>query len=97
MIHPKALIGMRIPLDLAEKLLAGQGDWNRQKIDDVIASGKTTRVNLEKPVKIIIAYATASARDGQVHFREDIYDRDAKVVKALGGQFKVRAQEGASR
>jgi len=85
------------PFDLAEKLLAGQGDWNRQKIDEVVASGKTTRVNLEKPVRIIIAYGTASMRDGQVYFREDVYDRDAKVLKALDAPFRVRAQDAAGR
>lgn len=81
------------PFDLAEKLLAGQGDWNRQKIDEVVASGKTTRVNLDKPVRIIIAYGTASMRDGQVYFREDIYDRDAKVLKALDAPFRVRVRD----
>lgn len=81
------------PFDLAEKLLAGQEDWDRQKIDGVVASGETTRVNLEKPIRIIIAYGTASMRDGQVYFREDIYDRDAKVLKALHAPFKVRVQD----
>ena len=85
------------PFDLAEKLLEGQGDWDRNKIDEVVASGKTTRVNLEKRVRIIIAYGTALARDGQVQFREDIYNRDAKVLKALDAQFKVRARDLAGR
>lgn len=85
------------PFDFAERLLAGQGDWNRRKIDDVVASGVTTRVDLEKPIRIIIAYGTAVARDGQVQFREDVYNRDNKVLKALDAQFKVRARDIAGR
>ncbi len=81
------------PFDLAEKLLADQDGWNRGKIDAVIASGKTTRVNLKKPIKIIIGYSTALLRNGDVYFREDIYNRDSKLLKALNGPFKVRSQD----
>ena len=84
---------MRNPFDLAEKLLAGQGDWNREKIDRVIASGKTTRVSLDKRMRIIIGYTTAFAEDGKVHFKEDIYNRDPSVLNALNGTFKVRKQD----
>lgn len=81
------------PFDLAEKLLADQDGWNRNKIDAVIASGKTTRVNLKKPIKIVIGYSTALLRNGDVYFREDIYNRDSKLLKALNGPFKVRSQD----
>ncbi len=86
-------IRLRNPFDLAEKLLAGQGDWNREKIDRVIASGKTTRVSLDKRMRIIIGYTTAFAEDGKVHFKEDIYNRDPSVLNALNGTFKVRKQD----
>ena len=76
-------------------MLAGQGDWDRRKIDAVIASGKTARVDIENPVRIIIAYGTALTRNGQVQFREDVYKRDPKVLKALDSRFRVRARDKA--
>jgi len=81
------------PFDLAEKLLAGQAGWDRQKIDGTIASGKTQRVNLERPIRIIIAYRTALVVDGQVNFRKDIYKRDVKVLKQLDAKFQLRAAD----
>jgi len=82
------------PFDFAEKLLAGQGDWDRNKIDATVSSGETKWVSLDKPIRIIITYSTAApARDGKVHFKEDIYKRDAKVLKALDAPFKIRAQD----
>jgi len=82
------------PFDFAEKLLQGhKGNWTREKIDALVASGKTKRVHLDTPMKIIIGYSTAFAADGQVHFKDDIYKRDAKVLKALNGRFTIRKQD----
>jgi len=86
-------VRVRNPFDLAERLLAGQGDWDRKRIDQVVASGATTRVKLEKPLRILIVYGTARAEEGRVHFRPDIYQRDAAVLKALDGAFRVRKQD----
>jgi murein L,D-transpeptidase YcbB/YkuD len=81
------------PFDLAERLLEGQDDWNREKIDQVLASGKTTRVNLDKPMRIIIAYNTVNANRERVEFKPDIYQRDPAVLKGLNGQFRLRKQD----
>jgi murein L,D-transpeptidase YcbB/YkuD len=86
-------IRLRNPFDLAEKLLAGQSNWNRAKIDQIIASGETVRVNLDKPMRIIIGYRTAFAVDDKVHFKRDIYNRDPSVLEALEGKFTVRKQD----
>jgi len=88
-------IRVRNPFDLAERLLADKEGWDRQRIDAVIASGKTTRVNLNKPMRVFVVYNTARvpAEDGQVHFRVDVYDRDASVLKALNGPFRLHKRE----
>ena len=88
-------IRVRNPFDLAERLLADKEGWDRQRIDAVIASGKTTRVNLDKPMRVFVVYNTARvpAEDGQVHFRVDVYDRDASVLKALNGPFRLHKRE----
>ena len=88
-------IRVRNPFDLAERLLADKQGWDRQRIDAVIASGKTTRVNLDKPMRVIVVYNTARvpAGESEVHFRVDVYDRDASVLKALNGPFRLRKRE----
>lgn len=86
-------IRVRNPFDLAEKLLANQGDWDREKIDKAIASGKTTRVNLDKAISIIIGYRTAFAVGDKVHFQQDIYNRDPGILMVLKDDFRLRKQD----
>ena len=86
-------IRVKEPFDLAERLLQDKEGWGRARIDEVVASGKTTRVLLDQPMPIIIAYTTAIARDGQVLFREDIYERDQRVLDALNAEFRIRRQD----
>jgi len=83
------------PFELAELLLADQG-WNRAKIDQVLASEKTTRVNLESPMPVMLLYWTAEVKaDGTMHFRKDFYGRDAAIVEGLDEPFRVSAPAGA--
>ncbi len=85
------------PFELAERLLAGQGDWTRSKIDAAVATGRTQTINLKRRVRIIIAYHTVVVRDETVEFRPDVYERDGKLLKALNGPFRVRSEdEGTS-
>ena len=81
------------PFDLAERLMTGQDGWNRKKIDQTIASGKTKTIKLKKPMRIVIAYGTASIIGGHLNFRPDIYKRDPALLKALDGPFRVRKQD----
>jgi murein L,D-transpeptidase YcbB/YkuD len=76
------------PFELAE-LVLGDPQWNRQRIDEVIATRQTRTVNLKQPVPVLILYWTAQPRpDGQVIFREDIYGRDAPTLAALNGNVR---------
>jgi murein L,D-transpeptidase YcbB/YkuD len=88
-------IRVRNPFDLAERLLAEQDDWTRARIDEVVASGKTKRVILRRPVRIFIAYNTARvpAAGSQVVFRPDIYKRDARVLAALNSPFRLHQRD----
>ena len=83
------------PFDLAEILLADQG-WDRTKIDQVITSKKTTRINLETPITVMLLYWTAEVTDDRmVHFRKDVYNRDAPIIEGLDEPFRVSLPEGA--
>ncbi len=75
-------IRLQKPLELAEVLLGKQG-WDKTKIDEVIASEKTTRVNLDTQIPIIIGYWTVDYEDNELRFINDVYDRDATLIAAL--------------
>jgi len=82
------------PFDFAENLLDGQG-WDRARIDQVIESRKTTLVNLETPVTVMLLYWTADvAEDGTVLFKRDVYGRDAKIIAGLAEPFRVDPPKG---
>jgi murein L,D-transpeptidase YcbB/YkuD len=71
-------------LDLAERLLAPDASWPRERIEAAIATGKTVEVPLARPMPAYLLYATAWVdADGTVQFREDIYGRDAALLEAL--------------
>jgi len=76
------------PLELAEQVLrvGGVQGWTKDRINDVVASAKTTVVNLREPLPVHITYLTAWADDGVVNFRQDIYGHDAKLLAALEGK-----------
>ena len=69
---------------LAERLLGGQEDWDRAKIDRSIASESTMNVALEHPLPILIVYWPVSVgATGEVRYADDIYHLDPPLVAAL--------------
>ena len=58
--------------------------WNQDTLDEILKSGKTTRVDLKHPIDIYILYWTAGAdTDMNIYFERDVYNRDPAVLKAL--------------
>ena len=81
---------MERPFELAELLLDDPERWDQQGIQQLLDSRLTQRVNLKEPLPVLILYWTAEAdADGRVHFRRDVYDRDAPVLEALEGEFRL--------
>ena len=76
------------PLELAEQVLQAGGveGWDSGRINRVIASAKTTVVNLRNPLPVHITYLTAWVDGGIPNFRGDIYGHDAKLLAALDGK-----------
>ena len=82
-------IRVQRPFELTE-LVLNDPQWNRQKIDAVIATKETRTVNLKTPVPVLLLYWTAQPRpDGQVIFRNDVYGRDPPTLAALDSDFRV--------
>ncbi len=75
------------PRQLAEWLLAKDGNPAHRRLDALLASGDTTTIYLKKPIPTYLVYFTAFvADDGDVAFRRDIYDRDRILIEALRAQ-----------
>lgn len=63
--------------------------WNMDKINEILKSGETTKIDLPKPVNIYLIYFTASVdQDSNLLFMKDIYNRDKAVLKALNEPFE---------
>ena len=89
-------IRVRNPFRLAELLLQDQDGWDRSKIDSEIDSLKQQRVSLTEPVPVLLLYWTVNVdAEGTVYFKEDIYERDAKVLTGLDGGFRFDAPADA--
>lgn len=87
-------IRIQDPFHFAELLLADKPDWDRAKIDAVVESRETTRVNLTDPLTVMLLYWTAAVDDEhRVVFKQDIYGRDGAVLAGLDGGFKFRGSK----
>lgn len=73
------------PVALAEWALKGQDEWTRDRIVEAMNTNQSRRVNLTRPIQVILFYITAVVmpEDGTVRFAEDIYGHDARLDRAL--------------
>lgn len=72
------------PHDMAYHLLSRQMDDPKSYFDDLVRSGRQTRVEFETPFPVHLVYYTAySDAHGVMQYRRDIYGRDAVLFKAL--------------
>jgi murein L,D-transpeptidase YcbB/YkuD len=77
------------PYELAAWILEGEASsWNPERIRATAACGVHATVPLEKPLPVHLLYRTAwIAEDGSLHFRPDIYGRDAALESSLISSF----------
>jgi murein L,D-transpeptidase YcbB/YkuD len=77
------------PLELAEILLEDPERWSAGEIQEVIEGGETRNVKLPRPIPVLLLYWTVSIDDqGLVRFSDDVYSRDAPVLRALNEPFR---------
>ncbi len=71
---------------LAAWLARGEGNWDEQRIEDVLAAGQAVDVSLSRQVPVYFTYITAwvEPSTGRVEFRPDIYGRDG--ARELAGE-----------
>ena len=73
------------PIALAEWALDDRVAWDRQQVALAASTSYSRRVDLDRPVRIVLFYTTAVVlpEDGAMYFVEDIYRRDAPLDEAL--------------
>jgi len=69
---------------LALYLLRNDKNWPESKIDDAMNSRKEQTVTLKDPIPVSIVYFTAWVdQQGRINFRDDIYQRDSRLMDAI--------------
>ena len=72
------------PKELAKRLLKQLPAWTPEKIDVAMHAGNERTVVLKKKIPVYIGYFTAFVNSkGQLNFRDDIYDRDSRLLSFL--------------
>jgi murein L,D-transpeptidase YcbB/YkuD len=81
-------IRVQDPVGLAVWVLRNKPGWNVDRIRAVMNDDQTVQVNLDKPIPVLILYATAIVEeDGEVRFFDDIYGQDAALEKVLAAGY----------
>lgn len=82
------------PVALAAWTLKNDPKWSEEKIRAAIKGDRDDiYVKLAQPVPVVILYNTAVARaNGEVHFFDDIYGHDARLMTALETGVSLKPQ-----
>jgi murein L,D-transpeptidase YcbB/YkuD len=72
------------PRDLAIRILRQDPTWTPEKIDAAMHRGTERSVSLKKKIPVYIGYFTAYVNsEGMLNFRDDVYDRDSRLLSLL--------------
>lgn len=72
------------PAALAQWALSDDPSWTKDRIESAMNGSGSLRVNLPRPLPVLILYGTAIVEEnGEVHFFEDIYGQDSRLDRAL--------------
>ncbi|MCP4595184.1 L,D-transpeptidase family protein [Neptuniibacter sp.] len=80
-------IRLEQPRKLADALLKMGKDWEQEEVSPLFSDQETVHIKLDKPVKLYVTYWTSWVdKNGQVHFRDDLYRRDRYELSQLKQQ-----------
>lgn len=84
------------PIALAADALADPL-WDEAALNAAIDAGETQVITLSAPLPIYVLYLTAAPdQEGMVRYADDIYGRDASVLRALDGERRLLRMAGDS-
>jgi len=70
--------------DLMAYVVMQLDGYEQAEVNEYMALTNTTRVNLDQHIPVHLGYFSSWQDDqGRMHFREDIYDQDARLIQAL--------------
>ncbi len=74
------------PLELAGFVLGGDPEWDPERVRSAIDSGRSRRIDLERPLPVYLLYWTVfEDAQGRLHFRPDVYGHDQRIAESLAG------------
>jgi L,D-transpeptidase YcbB len=77
-------VRLQRPMDLALYVLKDMPEWNERSIKETINGGEEQWITLPKHIQVYLVYFTSWVdKDGNVHFRDDIYGHDKSLEKEL--------------
>jgi len=77
-------IRLQNPLDFVEKAFAGKSGFDKERVRQVIAAGQQAHYSFPEPITLYVTYRTVTIdSDGAAIFRDDVYGRDRRVVRAM--------------
>lgn len=94
--HSHGCIRVADPQALAEFVLHDRPDWTSDRIASTLQSGRRLQVRPTDAVPVYLVYLTALVREGDVAFRDDIYDRDDSLIRALRARARTVGKTSAS-
>jgi len=77
-------IRLQNPLDFVEKVFAGRNGFSKDRVGKAIAAGEQLHFAFPESVVLHVTYRTVTVdTDGSAVFRDDVYGRDARVVRQM--------------
>ncbi|GGD08030.1 L,D-transpeptidase family protein [Aquisalinus flavus] len=77
-------IRLEDPMRFAEFVTENASGWDRDRVEQAIASGERIEFALDEQFPVYITYFTAWAGpEGNVSFARDVYERDGRIAGAL--------------
>lgn len=70
-------------LDLSAYVMNDQEEWDQERIQKAVETGKTKQVKIKQPIQVHHFYWTAWRDRGKTVFVEDVYELDKKIAVAL--------------
>lgn len=81
---------------LAEWILDGQDGWASNRLEQTALSGTPTTIRLRSPVPVHFIYFTAWIENGEIQFRNDLYNQDDRSIESPeGSQWQLFVQSVA--
>jgi murein L,D-transpeptidase YcbB/YkuD len=70
-------------VELAKTVAADEPGLSAERVDKILASGKTVRLKLAEPVPVRLMYLTSEPKDGAIAYLPDVYGWDAELNALL--------------